>query len=432
MRPVIRVTVLGVLTVLLLVAACGEALGGPRTGSFKMNLPGYSTQIFVTVPGSYKQSQSAKWGLIVGLHGAGQPPGSYIGAWPSRMLASAGYIMVSPQSCTGGGVWNIDGKGDNAKECEYILKIVEKLLKEYKLNPDMIHVNGFSAGSGMCAVGVAGDSSFRKFKQKSFAGFSGGFSAGMKANADKAKETKVRIYNGRSDAGHKEPSRLMYQAFKDAGYDAEHFEVAGGHSYPLVSHKEIISWYVKLDKAARRKGEYVKLASQAQEALEKKDYAGAKKLFEKLQKAAGSELPELAEKAKKGLAAIEKAKKDALKRIEEFKAAGKNEELGAFCKQAVKDFAKTEVAHRAKEVLKELSKSSRPPKEVDKKPEPARTEPQPEKETAASLLAKAKRCIEGEAYEAARRYLEKILDEFPSSPEVAQAKKLLEDIEDEL
>ena len=418
----------------LLLSGAGRLLGGPRTGTFKMSMPGYSTQIFVTVPSNYKKSQSAKWGLLVGLHGAGQPPGSYLGAWSSRLLGGAGYIMVSPQSCTGGGVWNIDGKGDNAKECEYILKIVEKLLKEYDLNPGMIHVNGFSAGSAMCAVGVAGDSSFRKFRQKSFVGFSGGFSGKMGANSDKAKETKVRVYNGRSDMGHKAPSRNMYQAFKDAGYDAEHFEVAGGHNYPLVSHRDIINWYVKLDKPARRKGEYVKLASQAQKVLADRDYAEAQKLFEKLQKAAGEDFPELAGKAKAGLAEIEKASEAAMGKMEELKAAGKEEELTDFCKQVMKDFAKTPVSEQAKKMLKERSKSSPAvkPGPAGEKPVEGEKPQEPAEETAGSLLAKAKRCIENEAYESASRYLEKILEEFPGAREVEEARRLLESIEDEL
>ena len=282
----------------------------------------------------------------------------------------------------------------------------------------MIHVNGFSAGSAMCAVGVAGDSSFRKFRQKSFVGFSGGFSGKMGANSDKAKETKVRVYNGRSDMGHKAPSRNMYQAFKDAGYDAEHFEVAGGHNYPLVSHRDIINWYVKLDKPARRKGEYVKLASQAQKVLADRDYAEAQKLFEKLQKAAGEDFPELAGKAKAGLAEIEKASEAAMGKMEELKAAGKEEELTDFCKQVMKDFAKTPVSEQAKKMLKERSKSSPAvkPGPAGEKPVEGEKPQEPAEETAGSLLAKAKRCIENEAYESASRYSR-------SSPAPARSKR---------
>jgi poly(3-hydroxybutyrate) depolymerase len=159
------------LLIAVLVVVAGHADGAPGTGTFKISLKGYNTQIWVTVPSNYAKSQSKKWGLIVGLHGAGQPPGSYLGGWPANLLGNAGYVMVSPQSCTGGGVWNIDGKGDNAKECEYILRIVEKIVADYDLNPDMIHINGFSAGSAMCGAGLAGDGSFRKFKIQSFVGF---------------------------------------------------------------------------------------------------------------------------------------------------------------------------------------------------------------------------------------------------------------------
>ena len=257
----------------------------------------------------------------------------------------------------------------------------------------------------------------------------------MKANTDKAKETKVRIYNGTADAGHKEPSRLMYQAFKDAGYDAEHFDVPGaGHAYPLVKHQEILNWYAKLDKAARKKGEYVKLAAQAQEALKGKKYPESKKLFEKLQKAVGDEMEDLAKKAKEGLGEIEKAQEEALKKIEELKAADKKDELAEFCKQVVKEFAKMEAADKAKEALKELLKSSRSPKaKPEKKPaKKENKEEKPQKSKTESLLDRAKRCIENEAYEAARRYLEDIIRNYPDSPEAAEARKLLDVIEDEL
>jgi predicted esterase len=412
----------------------GDAGAAPRTGTYQMSLPGYTTQIWVSVPGSYKKSQSKKWGLIVGLHGAGQPAGSYLGGW-TRLLGSGGYIMVSPQSCTGGGVWNIDGKGDNAKECEYILKIVEKLLKEYDLNPEMIHVNGFSAGSAMCAVGVAGDSSFRKFKQKSFVGFSGGFQGKMSANADKAKETKVRIYNGSADAGHVDPSKFMYQAFKDAGYDAEHIVVPGkGHTYPLVNHKEIINWYATLDKASRKKGEYVKLASQAEETFKKKDYAKAKKLYEKLQKDAGTDLKDLAEKAKKGLEEIEKTQQEAIKKIEELKAAGDKEKLAEYCKEVSKQFSKMDAADKAKEALKGISRTAKTSKKEpeDKTPRPKTPKTGPAEETAATLLSKARSYIASEAYEAAARALNKIMTDFPGTPEADEASKLLEEVESEM
>jgi TolA-binding protein len=145
-------------------------------------------------------------------------------------------------------------------------------------------------------------------------------------------------------------------------------------------------------------------------------------------------MPELAKKAKEGLGEIEKAQKEALKKIEELNAADKKDELAEFCKQAVKQFAKTPVADKAKEVLKELSKSSRPPKvEPEKKtPEKDDKRQEPQKDTAGSLLVKAKLCIENEAYEAARNYLEKIIRDYPDSPEAVEAEKLLERIEDEL
>ena len=68
-------TAVVILLIGLVVLAGAQLLAGPQTGTFKINLPGYSTQIFVSVPNNYKISQSGKWGLIVGLHGAGQPPG---------------------------------------------------------------------------------------------------------------------------------------------------------------------------------------------------------------------------------------------------------------------------------------------------------------------------------------------------------------------
>jgi hypothetical protein len=148
----------------------------------------------------------------------------------------------------------------------------------------------------------------------------------------------------------------------------------------------------------------------------------------------GESFPELAEKAKKGLGEIEKAQKEALKKIEELRAAGKKEELDAYCKQAVKEFAKTPVADKAKEVLRELSKSSRLPKAEpeEKKPKQNDQKREPKKETSADLLVKANRCIENEAYEAARRYLEKIIRDYPDSSEATEARTLLESIEDEL
>ncbi len=419
----------------VLVVLAGHADGAPGTGTFKISLKGYTTQIWVTVPSNYSKSQSKKWGLLVGLHGAGQPPGSYLGGWSSGLLGSGGYVMVSPQSCTGGGVWNIDGKGDNAKECEYILKIVQKMLKDYDLNPDMIHINGFSAGSAMCGAGLAGDGSFRKFKIQSFVGFSGGFSGPMQANSDKAKETKVRIYNGTADRGHIEPSKSMYKAFKDAGYDAEHIEVPGqGHSYPLTDHRKIMNWYVSLDKVSRKKGEYLKLASEAEKELKDRDYAKAQKLFEKLQKAVGDELPDLAKKTKEGLDAIKKAQDEAIQKIEELKGASDNDKLEEYCKQVMKEFAKMEPADKAKEALKEISKSSKPAAKKPEKEKPATApkKPEPEEETAATLLEKAKRYVAAQAYEVARKALKEIISKYPDSPEAKEAKKLLEKVESEM
>jgi tetratricopeptide (TPR) repeat protein len=259
----------------------------------------------------------------------------------------------------------------------------------------------------------------------------------MQANADKAKETKVRIYNGTADAGHIQPSKHMYQAFKDAGYDAQHIEVPGkGHTYPLVDHREIANWYVTLDKVARRKGDYVKLAEEAEKALKEKDYAEAQKLFEKLQKALGDELPEIAKKAKEGLESISKAQEEALKKLEELKAAGDSGKLEEYCKQLAKEFAKMDAADKAKEALKGISKSSKPaakePEKEKEKPEAAPAEPEPQEETAATLLEKAKRCVAAEAYEAAHRYLKKVIDEYPDSPEAKEARKLLEKVEGEM
>ena len=52
-------------------------------------------------------------------------------------------------------------------------------------------------------------------------------------------------------------------------------------------------------------------------------------------------------------------------------------------------------------------------------------------DTAASLLAKAQQLVANRAYDAARRYLERILDEFPDSPEASKAQDLLDKIEGE-
>jgi TolA-binding protein len=299
----------------------------------------------------------------------------------------------------------------------------------------MIHINGFSAGSAMCGAGLAGDGSFRKFKIQSFVGFSGGFSGPMRANSDKAKETKVRIYNGTGDLGHVEPSKSMYKAFKDAGYDAEHIEVPGqGHSYPLTDHRKIMTWYVSLDKVSRKKGEYMKLASEAEKELKDKDYAKAQKLFEKLQKAVGDELPELAKKAKEGLDAIKKAQEEAIQKIDELKAAGDNDKLEEYCKQVAKDFAKTDAADKAKETLKEISRSSKPTtkKPEKKKPETAPKKDEPQEGTAATLLAKAKRYVAARAYEVAQKALKEIISKYPDSPEAKEAEKLLEEVESEM
>ena len=89
---------------------------------------------------------------------------------------------------------------------------------------------------------------------------------------------------------------------------------------------------------------------------------------------------------------------------------------------------------KAKATLKEISKSSKPTtkKPEKKKPEVTPKDSEPQEETAATLLAKAKRYVESGAYEVAQKALKEIISKYPDTPEAKEAQKLLEEVESEM
>jgi predicted esterase len=357
-------------------------------------------------------------------------------------MNQAGYIVAAPTSLQG--AWGTQATGGTPegwkKDASYLARTIEVLTKEYNVNPYMVHMIGYSAGSTFSANCVGHMEEFRTIRVHSISCHSGGFTGQpMPARPEKAKETVVRVYNGSNDAAHAQFSRTMCESFRMSGYDAKFIEVPGaGHIFPLEPIANIINWWVEMDKPFRNCGKYAAELKKAQQFLETKEYGKAYKIFQEVLKGTKDKLAEFAQAAETGIKKIEEEGERLLKEAEALRESGRDD-AGRALEDVAGLFAGTPAALKAKEALSGMKKpppaeppgrkpgAAEKPKEESVKPQEDRDQPRGQV-TPESLLEWARRLINSGSFDAAEKILIQLLDEFPDSPLAPQAEKLLDEI----
>jgi predicted esterase len=330
--------------------ACLLSLAGAAAAEAQQRvekrIPGHDQAVLAFIPNHPAP------GLILALHGTGGSGPRFAGAFPAQQIAAAGYIIAFPTSLQG--AWGTQATGGTPegrkKDTAFVTAIVETFLKEHNVHPDKIHLIGYSAGSMFSSSTVAWGDAFQGIRIRSVCAHSGGFTNKSHARADRAKETSVWVLNGSRDTAHDAPARNMYEAFKEAGYDAKFQEIPGaGHSFPLVPMAQILKWWQELDKDAPDYSRIQGSLKRGNDELKRENYGAAYRHFSDAKEAAGP-AEKLAAQAEEGLAKVAAAAKGALEdakaQVEENPAQAKK-----LLRDMLKRFARTPYADGAKAAL---------------------------------------------------------------------------------
>ncbi len=387
-------------------AAAGAAAENPR--KLKSDP---SQEYYVYLPKDF-DAKRTYW-LFVGVHGLG---GDGKGALGWEPFADEGQCIVVGPSFKGTFQFPSKGAGDKMKA------IIRELAKDYKLEHKII-ITGFSAGAQFAhrfalanPILVAGCAAH---------------SAGDWDDLPDAKARGIPFLVTCGTDDNKDPDRLagakrFVTAIKAKGFKAESKWFDGvGHSFcdEGRSLTKDFYWKTTTGMTAVQRKEVEAGLEKAEEAVKGGKYAEAAASLKTV--AAAKPTPRYAERADALTRQIEEAGKERLAKADE-QAKTDSDGAKAELKKIEEEFAGTRVAAGASRRLAALK--SAPPEEAKKEPPEAPKKEAAPAKTASQLrswLSMAKGCIAGGKAEAARQYLQKILDAAPESDQAAEARALL-------
>jgi predicted esterase len=300
----------------------------PQTGLFPVKLKDPASEYWMWVPKDYVATRS--WPLVVLLHGAGDEAKNFIQFWEGT-IARYNYVAVAVKSA--GNAWE---DSDSTR----ILKTMEDVKKNHRIDPERVFLLGYSSGGFMaCRFGVKNHALFR-----AMAALSGAQEAGGKEFKDARAHMSVFILCGDGDPNLGICKRT-FEYFKKGAYDTEFKEVKGmGHS-PLKQ-PEATDWV--LERFHSRDSDPAGVLARAKKALAAKRGADAIADYKGLLESKAEE-----KFKKEAQAGLDRLEKEGRKKLDD---AGKKTDPKAARKlyeEIARDYAGLECAAAAEEKLKE-------------------------------------------------------------------------------
>lgn len=114
---------------------------------------GVKREYLVHVPRSYDGTKAVP--LVISMHGAGGWPAQQrdVSGW-NALAEREGFIVVYPSAVQGAGprIWFVQPGPSLLRDVRFISDLIDKLEREYKIDPHRIYANGLSNGGGMSFV----------------------------------------------------------------------------------------------------------------------------------------------------------------------------------------------------------------------------------------------------------------------------------------
>jgi poly(3-hydroxybutyrate) depolymerase len=311
-----------------------------------------------------------KLGVFVLLHCNGGNGSIAVGRW-AKIVHLDGVMCVGPNSLNRGAAWRDQENGG----IDFIKALVDEVAKKYKIDRKRIYLGGYSAGACQsCRVGIPNSDYFAGII--TYAGSSG--------PALGPRKIPVALVHGERDGNIKvDGSRRLHQMLKEAGWPVRYWEIPGqGHGYNAKHNKQAWEWVKKHPPKDPPEVVSKRKLGEAKEALDKKQYEKAYKAYNE---------------------ALETGvnKEDAQTGIKKIKLSEKKPENG-----------------------------STPEDPKEKSEDTQKEQVEKAKVTPEELMKKADKYVESGMKDAARQYLQRILDDFPDSPLAEEARQKLEEIEE--
>jgi predicted esterase len=326
-----------VCAILALAAFCASTLAEEIEFPKKYELEAYGTHYWVDGPREYSDPGNGerKWPLLVGLHGSGDTGQNFTASWYA--LRDDGYIVASPKS---------PGIAWSGSEDKLVLAMIEKLKKDFRVDPKRISVVAFSAGSffGMPFV-------FRTPEAfNALVAMGGGGSVGVKPAA---KALHVYLIAGDQD-GAKSGLESAFESLKKKGLDVTLRIVPNmGHEFPPPAEVDTIrQWFRAFSPEGIKEKELAKALEEAQKDLKAKRLSAAVKKFLEVA-GAGVECPPVDE-AKTELATLSEEAKKEIEKAAKLADEGKTDAARALLLRVSKDYAGLPEAEEAKKAAGEL------------------------------------------------------------------------------
>ena len=205
-------------------------------------------------PKDYDADKSKKWPLMLFLHGAGERGtnlAKVAAHGPPRIVTNRvdfPFVVISPQ-CPNGQVW----------EKEALINLVDKAIKEYRVDPDRVYLTGLSMGGfGSWSLATAYPDRFA-----AVAPICGGGNVIDVLLPPKGKEAALKslpiwaFHGGKDPVVKPEESERMIDAFKRAGNNNVKLTV-----YPEAQHdswtetyknEELYKWFLEHKRPQNKK-----------------------------------------------------------------------------------------------------------------------------------------------------------------------------------
>lgn len=205
-------------------------------------------------PRDYDQDKNKKWPLMIFLHGAGER-GTNLSKvavhGPPKIVANRAdfpFIVISPQ-CAPGQVW----------EKEAVIALLDRALKEYRVDPDRVYLTGLSMG-GFGSWALASSYPDRFAAVAPICGGGNIIDVLLPAKGTEAalKTLPIWAFHGAKDSTVKlEESERMVDAFKRNGNNDVRLTV-----YPEAQHdswtetynnEELYKWFLEHTRSGNKK-----------------------------------------------------------------------------------------------------------------------------------------------------------------------------------
>jgi len=182
------------------------------------------------VPASYNPDTPAPFALV--LHGAGGDSSELV--TPMRPLVDdTGLVLMAPDARAG--TWDAIN-GSFSYDAAFIDRALTSVFSRVRVDPARIRIIGFSDGATYSlSLGIINGDLFSRI-----VAFSPGFVVSRTATG----KPKVFITHGTSDTvlPIDQTSRIIVPALRNAGYDVEYHEFAGGHAVPSDLLPQAVAW----------------------------------------------------------------------------------------------------------------------------------------------------------------------------------------------